>query len=124
MLWAGFWQLSRMSERQDQNALIAQRSMVAEVDIASIIPSDATFAIGEDVEYLLVSATGTFDRSQEVLVRNRPLEGGPGKWVLTPLILEGDTAGRSVIVNRGWIPNAIKPEDPRPEIDPHRALSR
>jgi len=115
MIWAGLWQLSRLSERQDQNARIELRSAVLSADIEDLVPVDAEMALGEELQYTRVEAVGEFDREAEVLVRNRPLDGGPGRWILTPLVLDD---GRAVIVNRGWIPNALGPEDPRPTADP------
>jgi len=115
MIWAGVWQLNRLNERQDQNARIELRSAVLSADIADLVPADAAMTIGEELQYSRVEATGTFDRGAEVLVRNRPLEGGPGRWILSPLVLDD---GRAVIVNRGWIPNSLGPEQPRPDADP------
>ncbi|PPB50011.1 cytochrome oxidase biogenesis protein Surf1, facilitates heme A insertion [Arthrobacter pityocampae] len=52
-------------------------------------------------EWTPVTFTGTYDVDQQVVVRNRPLNGQPGYEVLTPLRLEDGTA---VIIDRGWLP--------------------
>ena len=70
-----------------------------------------------NAEYRRVSDIGYFTCEQEVLIRNRTLDGRPGYWVLTPFTVlpEGwDSADdaslnisdqqQSYIVNRGWIP--------------------
>lgn len=52
-------------------------------------------------EWTPVTFTGTYDIENQVIVRNRPLNGQPGYEVLTPLRLEDGTA---VIIDRGWLP--------------------
>lgn len=52
-------------------------------------------------EWTPVTFTGTYDVADQVIVRNRPLNGQPGYEVLTPLKLEDGTA---VIIDRGWLP--------------------
>lgn len=115
MVWAGLWQLSRMGERKDQNALIEARSLEQPVDVATVSSVNDPFDVGADLEFLRVFATGTFDRAGEVLVRNRPLDGAPGRWALTPLVLED---GSAILVNRGWLPNSYEPDAERAAVDP------
>lgn len=107
----GFWQLDRLDQRQAENATITARFDEPPV-AATDVPLDQT---DEDLEFRMVEATGTYDRDAEVLVRNRSLEGSPGYWVLTPLILDD---GTGLVVNRGWIPLAFDPAEPRPDVDP------
>jgi len=52
-------------------------------------------------EWTPVTFTGTYDVANQVIVRNRPLNGQPGYEVLTPLRLDDGTA---VIIDRGWLP--------------------
>lgn len=52
-------------------------------------------------EWTPVTFTGTYDVENEMVVRNRPLNGQPGYEVLTPLKLEDNAA---VLINRGWLP--------------------
>jgi surfeit locus 1 family protein len=49
-------------------------------------------------------ARGVFDSNQEIVQRNRALEGAPGVHVLTPLHLSGSDT--TVLVDRGWIPQS------------------
>ena len=65
-----------------------------------------------DVQWREVSATGRYDESQQVLVRNRTYNGIPGYFVLTPLEVP---SGDVVIVNRGFVPletSGTKPKVP------------
>lgn len=52
-------------------------------------------------EWTPVTFTGTYDVGNQVVVRNRPLNGQPGYEVLTPLRLDDGTA---VVIDRGWLP--------------------
>ncbi|MHA7286065.1 SURF1 family cytochrome oxidase biogenesis protein [Arthrobacter sp. MDT3-44] len=54
-----------------------------------------------DREWAPVTFTGIYDVANQVVVRNRPLNGQPGYEVLTPLKLDDGTA---VIIDRGWLP--------------------
>lgn len=96
----GRWQLSRHYEKQESIALLDRNTAAAPADI------DAVAKPGEPVtgavRWRRVTATGTFDPSRELLVRNRSLDGSPGMYVLTPLVT---TEGRAVVVNRGWVEN-------------------
>ena len=102
MIWAGFWQLSRLQEKRDRNDKVTARSAEAVVDIESLTTPGA-YDEGGAVEFRRARATGRYLADQEVLVRSRSRDGAPGSWILTPLAL-GD--GTAVTVNRGWIPNS------------------
>lgn len=98
-----FWQLDRHDERRERNAVIAARADGPPVDV-----------LGVDLdtgEFRRVTATGTFDADGEVLIRNRSLQGTVGFHVVTPLDLAD---GRSVLVNRGWIPTDLERRPPGP----------
>lgn len=119
-VFAGVWQLSRLDDRKAQNRLIEARSELAPVDILTMgaggdLDPDNFVPPYDTVDWIPVTATGQFNRPEEVLVRNRPRSGSPGRWVLTPLELGG---GVAVIVNRGWLPQALDVDHPRPEADP------
>ena len=101
MVWAGFWQLSRLQERKARNAEVVARTDRPVADAGSLV-EPGQFDSAKPLEFRRVSATGKYQADQEILVRSRSRDGAPGSWVLTPLELG---AGRSVVVNRGWIPN-------------------
>jgi cytochrome oxidase assembly protein ShyY1 len=97
---AGFWQLRRLDQRRAHNAQVVSRSQ-------DVVPlPDEGFAVGadaDDLAYRRVRVRGTYDASQEVLVRFRSRKGLPGYEVLTPLAVDGDAA-RTIVVDRGWVP--------------------
>lgn len=96
MLGLGFWQLERLQERRASNAQI-----VARMDLPPLkITGEALDTT--NLEYHSATVTGTYDFSQEIVLRNRTKEDAPGVDLLTPLKIQGsDTA---ILVDRGWIP--------------------
>lgn len=94
----GFWQLRRHDEKQAQLAVVLQRQSLPVATLNELI------ADADASAYRRVVATGTFDAPHEVLTRAAEHNGEPGHLVLTPLVL-GD--GRSVIVQRGWVPQRM-----------------
>ncbi len=103
MVNLGFWQLRRLEERRDLNALQAERTATSVVPVGDLAL--------EGAEYRLVEATGHYRVSDEVAVRNRTLSGFPGVWLLTPLVL---TDGPALVVNRGWVPQSSSDPAARP----------
>lgn len=103
MVSLGFWQLRRLDERRDRNAVVSSRlsQPIAPVDDV-IAPADGPGA-GAAVAYRRVTVQGTYLADEQVLVRGRSLAGAPGSWVMAPL---RRSDGSIVVVNRGWIPNS------------------
>ena len=91
----GVWQLGRLGERRAANALVSARLDSAVVDVRRL-PADTALA-----RYRRVTARGTYDFANEIVLSGRSRAGSPGVNLLTPLRLAGsDTA---VLVNRGWV---------------------
>lgn len=98
---AGLWQLRRLDERRDRNAVAMERTEDPVVAVEQLLDPGATTADVTANVFRRVEAEGAYVPAEQVLVRNRTLGGSPGYWVLTPLELED---GRAVVVNRGWVP--------------------
>ncbi|MEU9290333.1 SURF1 family protein [Streptomyces sp. NPDC048275] len=101
MIRLGFWQLHRHEHKVALNEVISQ-SLAADP-----VPAESLTAPGQHVEhedlYRRVTARGTFDTADEVVVRRRTnADGEVGYHVLTPFVLDD---GRVLIVNRGWVPS-------------------
>jgi cytochrome oxidase assembly protein ShyY1 len=95
----GRWQLDRR-EAVVQNI----QRIEANYDAAPerYVPGENGFDTYEDSrEWSPVTFTGSYDVENQVIVRNRPLNGQPGYEVLTPLRLQDGTA---VVIDRGWLP--------------------
>jgi cytochrome oxidase assembly protein ShyY1 len=106
----GRWQLDR------REAVVENIQRIeANYDAAPqrYVPGENGFdSYDPDREWTPVTFVGTYDPPNQVVVRNRPLNGQPGYEVLTPLRLEDGTA---VIIDRGWLPignkEAGRPDD-------------
>ncbi len=103
MVNLGFWQLRRLDERRDRNAVVSSRLSEPNVPVEEVISPADGLSAGPAVAFRRVSVRGTYLPGEQVLVRGRSLEGAPGSWVLAPL---RRSDGSIVVVNRGWIPNS------------------
>ena len=95
---AGFWQINRLGERQDQNALASAR-MDTPISLG-----DARAVPAAELEFTRVQLTGTFDPDGEILIANRSRDGAAGFWVWTNFETgEGDLLVSRGFVNRGTV---------------------
>jgi cytochrome oxidase assembly protein ShyY1 len=98
----GRWQWSRYEDRQ------VRAEAVTTHYAASPVPLDAVTAripLSEEDQWLRVTATGRYASGQQLLVRNRVLDGRPGLEVLVPFDLSGTLSGTRLFVDRGWVAN-------------------
>lgn len=103
---AGLWQLDRHEQRRSLDAELEDRLATPAVPLASLLERQP-----EEIRYRLVTATGKFEPSEEVILVLQPRRGVAGHHVLTPLIV---APGRAVIVDRGWVPFELdEPGDSR-----------
>ena len=102
MVVLGFWQLRRLDDKQAYTALVEARQEEPAAEVRSVVPADAGVRDDEVdvVLYRSVTATGTYDDAETVVVENRTFNSAAGAWVLTPLRLDDGTA---VVVNRGFV---------------------
>lgn len=100
MVNLGLWQLRRLDERKDRNALLEARAALEVEPVADVLDVDDGPDAVDEVVWRRLAATGTYAVDDEVLVRGRSFDGAPGVWVLTPLVADDGTA---VVVNRGWV---------------------
>ena len=89
----GFWQLSRLRERQSANAAAAaaRARPVADLNAGEAGP----------LGHRRVRATGEYDVGREMVVRGQTLREQPGVHVVTPLRLAGRPD--AVLVLRGFV---------------------
>lgn len=107
----GLWQLRRLDERRDHNALLADRS-----EKVVPLPAEGWSEPTDSGNLALrrVRVQGRYQSDREVLVRFRSKQGLPGYHVLTPIV----TGRGAVIVNRGWVPLAMGDGWPAAEARP------
>ena len=96
LLSLGTWQVLRLQWKEDLLARMEARLTTAPASLADIEKEAAT----SDIDYAPVTLSGRFDNAQEqyFFATN---DGRVGYYVYTPLTLAD---GRSVFVNRGFVP--------------------
>lgn len=83
------WQWDRADEQRTERLAISEAQVL-----------QAVGSVNDLEEFTRVQISGIYDNSGTKLVRQRPLDGGNGYWVMTPL----DTnLGSRVWVIRGWV---------------------
>ncbi len=102
-LLLGRWQWGRYEDKQVRAAAVSAHYAAPPVGLAAVV---GRLPLSEDDQWLRVSTTGRYAVGQQLLVRNRALDGTAGLEVLVPLDLEGALAGRRLLVDRGWVQNA------------------
>lgn len=101
LLSLGTWQIYRLQWKQQLVAEIETRRHAEPVALPDVEKRAATVA---GIDYVPVTASGTFDHASEQYFF-ATLDGQVGYHVYTPLRL---TDGRTIVVNRGFVPDALK----------------
>lgn len=111
-VWLGQWQWGKFEDRSARAERIETHYEAAPVPATRVL-SDAPATL--EHEWTRVEASGEYLTQEQLLVRNRPLEGTYGYEVLVPLRL---TSGEVLVVDRGWVPNSPKGADVDPDVPP------
>ena len=111
MVNLGFWQLRRLDQRREFNAAVEARYDAAPQPLDSVLTPGTD---PEDVQWLPVTAVGTYRPEGTIHIVNRSQNGFAGDNIVVPLDL-GD--GRVLLVNRGFLPFGEKvPPPPTGEV--------
>ena len=94
----GVWQLSRAEQKESLQAAVDARRDLPALS-ADELARSAESALGQ--HHRAVVLTGRWLGTQTVFLDNRQMNGRPGFFVLTPLLLPD---GSAVVVQRGWQP--------------------
>lgn len=99
----GFWQLSRLRQRQAFRARVEARLRrpTFELTARSALPV-VTFGTPDSLAYNPAVARGVFDFTHQMVLIGRTVDQVPAVYVVTPLHLFG---GAAVLVERGWVPS-------------------
>lgn len=104
----GNWQMERMAWKADLIKLVNERVASPAISFKELVQRSPKL---EDVRFQPVRLRGTFDHSEE---RHYflPYKGKVGWHIITPFILE---TGEIVLVDRGFVPDALKEAKERPK---------
>ena len=94
----GVWQLQRLTWKEQ---LIAQIQAQQELPLIEITPEKQSI-------FRRIYAVGHFNYRQELRLIGKTVDQQVGYYVFTPLTL---TEGRTIYVNRGWVPQTVSTED-------------
>jgi len=97
MVWAGFWQLRRLDERQAFNATVEARATQSPVPLESLL-AEIT-ADPDALEWRPVVVTGSYLPDETVTVVNKSQGGIAGTFAVTPMVLDNGTL---VLIERGF----------------------
>jgi cytochrome oxidase assembly protein ShyY1 len=95
---AGVWQWHRFGEKKtaDDELRAAAARPTAPVDEVLTLGR----VVDDTVRFRTVSATGRYDATRQLVVRQRQIDDTPGFLVITPL---RTTSGRTLFIDRGFI---------------------
>lgn len=91
----GIWQLDRLAQRRAFNAQVETERAQPVLDLNQQLPENIA-----DMEWRPVKVSGEYDFANQVALRNQYNGEQYGYHLLTPLRFNGKT----VLVDRGWIP--------------------
>ena len=116
--YLGQWQWHRYEAKAERADRISSHYDAAPRPLAEVMGA-AALPLAQD--WTRVTARGSYAVDETLLVRNRPHDGTYGYEVLVPFTTE---SGQTVLVDRGWVPNAETAETlPRYPAAPSQPVS-
>jgi cytochrome oxidase assembly protein ShyY1 len=110
----GLWQWHRHGTRSAAIAVVEANYEAEPVPLADVLTSPGD-RLDDDEVWRPVRVTGRYDTDATVLLRNRPVGGRVGFHVLVPLVTRAtDGSEVTLVVNRGWVPDAGTAADVAP----------
>lgn len=94
----GVWQLDRAAQKTALQAAQERQRALPPLGAAGLA-ADAKAAAAQ--QHRAVVLEGRWDAARTVYLENRQMNGRPGFYALTPLVLAD---GSAVVVQRGWLP--------------------
>ena len=98
----GVWQLSRAAQKEALQSALDARGSLPALDMTQLPVTDAQ-ALAQ--HYRPVRLHGVWKQGATVFLDNRQMNGHPGFFTLTPLLLGPNDA---VLVQRGWSPRDMQ----------------
>ncbi|CAN5769733.1 SURF1 family protein [soil metagenome] len=93
----GFWQLSRAAQKEALQASTVLRSKLPLLLAGDLVKAGDY----EPLIHRMATLRGTWVPSRTLFLDNRQMNGKPGFYVVTPLMLEG--LDKAVLIERGWV---------------------
>ncbi|MEP9365008.1 SURF1 family protein [Nocardioides sp. CN2-186] len=96
--WLGEWQFHRLAARKADNAIVRTNEARDPAPVAEVLTPGRP--VDDTEEWRQVTATGTYDTGDTVIVRYRTRDGASGIDAVVPLVTAD---GTSLLVDRGWM---------------------
>jgi cytochrome oxidase assembly protein ShyY1 len=96
--WLGEWQFRRLDDRQQRNAVFERNVDADPAPVTDVLAADEE--VPARSEWRRISATGTYDPENTVVVRYQTRKSSSGVDVVVPLELAD---GQAIVVDRGWL---------------------
>ncbi len=96
--WLGEWQFHRLTARKADNAIVRTNEARDPAPVAEVLTPGQP--VDDREEWRQVTATGTYDADDTVIVRYRTRDGASGIDAVVPLVTAD---GTSLLVDRGWM---------------------
>lgn len=106
----GLWQLDRAAQKEALQATLDARGILPALQMDKL-PADEPQAAAE--HHRPVMLRGVWMQGATVFLDNRQMNGRPGFFVVTPLVL---APGDAVLVQRGWVPRNVLDRTQLPEV--------
>ncbi|GAB4364889.1 MAG: SURF1 family protein [Kiloniellaceae bacterium] len=106
LLGLGTWQVQRLFWKEGEIAKRVERAEGQAVALPESFPDPAA------LEFTRVRLTGTFHHDEEFYLGARTESGRVGLNIVTPFTL---TDGRTLLINRGWVPEGMR--DPATRVE-------
>lgn len=105
--WLGEWQFGRLHDRKADNAIIRTNEDRPPSPVGEVLAPEGS--VPRTDEWRVVSASGTYDTADTVVVRYRTRDGQAGVDIVVPLVTD---SGVSLLVDRGWLATDNQGADP------------
>lgn len=99
----GWWQLDRAAQKLAQQAAAEERARLPAIDRPEQLATSA--AVAPALRHRGLRLAGRWSPAHTVYLDNRQMNGRPGFFVVTPLVLAD---GSALLVQRGWMPRDFR----------------
>ncbi|MFM8766827.1 MAG: SURF1 family protein [Rubrivivax sp.] len=98
----GFWQLDRAAQKSALQAAVESRQQLPPLKPEELPANEKTL---QESLHRQITLQGVWAPQHTVYLENRQMQGRPGFFVVTPLLLPD---GDAVLVQRGWLPRDLR----------------
>jgi cytochrome oxidase assembly protein ShyY1 len=120
---AGVWQWHRFGEKKLADDQLRTAAALPAVPVDQVLTPGRV--VDDTVRFRTITATGTYDGTQQVLARQRQVNDTPGFLVITPL---RTSSGRTLFIDRGFMPATgaatLTPTPPDPPVGQVQVIAR